>query len=266
MKNGLIGIGEAADYLKVTTRTLRYYEEIGLIKPKEGKGKRFYSKDNIKRLMYINELKEKGCSLKEIEGLFGGECCTKKFSIMANIREENLKKIAELKAQNKRIEEELEIIEKLGDLNFEFEIKDIKGKKYRKINEEVAIGIDKEIEAVWEYIQKNNSYTYDFMKNILFAMNNENFSSKNWTKFNFIYSKEGKKDTEVEAGKYLVMYARSSIRERDKTIERLNNYIGENNIMVEGPLYMYPKSNILCKSKKEFLMISEFRIKIKDDF
>ncbi len=264
MKNGLISIGEAADYLNVSTRTLRYYEEIGLIKPKEGKGKRFYSKDNIKKLMYINELKDKGCSLKEIEGLFGGECCNKKFSIMAKIKEENEKKIEELKAQNKRIEEELEIIEKLGDLNFEFEIKECKSKSYKKIEEEVAVDLDKEIEAVWDYTKNSGGYSYDIVKDLVFVMNQEEFFNQNWDKFNYIYSKTGKKDIRVTKGKYLVMYARNSIRERNTTLEKITAYIRENLLEVEGPLYMYPKSNILCKAKQEFLMISEFRIKLKD--
>ena len=114
----MISISDAAKYLDVTTRTLRYYEEIGLITShQEGRGKRYYSRENIKKLMYINELKEKGCPLKEIEDLFGGKCCNEKFIVLRNIYDENLKTIQMLKEQNEKIQMELEIIDKLRPLH-----------------------------------------------------------------------------------------------------------------------------------------------------
>ena len=61
-------IGEVAKKLGVTTRTIRYYEEIGLMShPKRlDAGIRVYTKDDIKRLKFILKLKELGISLKEM--------------------------------------------------------------------------------------------------------------------------------------------------------------------------------------------------------
>jgi len=66
-----VQIGELAKKLGITTRTIRYYEEIGLMGKTErlGGGARSYHKDDILRLKFILKLKNLGISLKEIEKL-----------------------------------------------------------------------------------------------------------------------------------------------------------------------------------------------------
>ncbi len=64
-------IGEVAEMLGVTTRTIRYYEEFGIMEPPqrlEG-GMRIYDKEDITRLKFILKLKELGISLKEMQEL-----------------------------------------------------------------------------------------------------------------------------------------------------------------------------------------------------
>ena len=67
----LVQIGELAKSLGITTRTIRYYEEIGLMGKNErlGGSTRTYSTDDILRLKFILKLKTMGISLKEIEQL-----------------------------------------------------------------------------------------------------------------------------------------------------------------------------------------------------
>ena len=71
-----IKIGEAATRLGMTTRTLRYYEEMGLLTPEERNrgGFRLYGEDEIKRLERISELKNLlGFNLHEIKAIFEAE-------------------------------------------------------------------------------------------------------------------------------------------------------------------------------------------------
>jgi len=64
-------IGELARVTDATTRTLRYYEELGLLEPvRNTSGQRLYGDDAIKRLGFINELKSGGFSLLEIKSFF----------------------------------------------------------------------------------------------------------------------------------------------------------------------------------------------------
>ena len=64
-------IGELARSLGVTTRTLRLYEQLGLIDPPrrtEG-GIRFYDKEDIRRIKFALKVKELGLSLKQMQEL-----------------------------------------------------------------------------------------------------------------------------------------------------------------------------------------------------
>ena len=62
-------IGEVAELVGVTTRTIRYYEELGLLEPvsRSGGDYRQYDADDIERLAFIKGLRDDaGFSLAEI--------------------------------------------------------------------------------------------------------------------------------------------------------------------------------------------------------
>jgi DNA-binding transcriptional MerR regulator len=61
-------IGEIAQRLGLTERTIRYYEELGLldsVKRVEG-GRRAYTDDDVRRLRFIQKLKMLGLTLQEM--------------------------------------------------------------------------------------------------------------------------------------------------------------------------------------------------------
>ena len=67
----LIPIGEVATTLGLTTRTLRYWEEMGLIKSyqrPEG-GSRVYTPYMVRRIKFIMKLKALGLTIKELQDL-----------------------------------------------------------------------------------------------------------------------------------------------------------------------------------------------------
>lgn len=61
-------IGEFAEQAGVTPRTIRYYEDLGLLGPneREGHGFRYYTDTELTRLKKIDALKQLGLSLEEI--------------------------------------------------------------------------------------------------------------------------------------------------------------------------------------------------------
>ena len=67
----LIQIGSLAKQLGITTRTIRYYEEIGLMgaSKRSSGGARSYNRDDVLRIKFILKLKELGISLKEMLSL-----------------------------------------------------------------------------------------------------------------------------------------------------------------------------------------------------
>lgn len=70
-RKGLHQIGEVAEQLGISLRTVRYYEEMGLITPAERTdgGFRLYSSDEIARLELIKEMKPLGFTVQEMRAL-----------------------------------------------------------------------------------------------------------------------------------------------------------------------------------------------------
>lgn len=65
----MVSIGEFSRISNVTVKTLRYYDEIGLLKPAQvnrGTGYRYYTVEQLKSILFINRLKRYGFSLEEI--------------------------------------------------------------------------------------------------------------------------------------------------------------------------------------------------------
>jgi DNA-binding transcriptional MerR regulator len=74
--NGLIkeafSIGELADELNITTRTIRYYEERGLISPARTEGRqRVYSRRDRGHLKLILKHRDAGFTIDEMKELLG---------------------------------------------------------------------------------------------------------------------------------------------------------------------------------------------------
>lgn len=120
MTGEYLKIGEVADLLKTTVRTIRYYEEEGLLEPyRTDGGTRLYSRQHMNRLKAIIHLAENGFSLDVIRliGSVRTACTTgdegsEKVAaviddVINDIEEqiENLKKLkSELKAAHKQVE------------------------------------------------------------------------------------------------------------------------------------------------------------------
>ncbi|MGN0475303.1 MAG: MerR family transcriptional regulator [Acutalibacteraceae bacterium] len=72
----MLSIGEFSNICRVSTKTLRYYAEIGLIMPSEvnpENGYRYYSIDRLETMLFINRLKSYNFSLEEIKAILKSE-------------------------------------------------------------------------------------------------------------------------------------------------------------------------------------------------
>ncbi|HEX4817334.1 MAG TPA: MerR family transcriptional regulator [Nonomuraea sp.] len=70
MPDGLVRIGEVAERLGLSLRTIRHYEEVGLVVPERTPGGfRLYSEADIGRLALVKRMKPLGFSLEETRDL-----------------------------------------------------------------------------------------------------------------------------------------------------------------------------------------------------
>ena len=74
----LFSIGRAANISGVSTKTLRYYESLGLIEPKkvsDGSGYRYYDRENLLLIPVIKYYRQIGLDLKRIKELISKTGC-----------------------------------------------------------------------------------------------------------------------------------------------------------------------------------------------
>lgn len=72
----MLSIGEFSNICKVSTKTLRYYEEIGLISPKQinaENGYRYYAVEQLEKMLFISRLKSYHFSLEDIRTILAEE-------------------------------------------------------------------------------------------------------------------------------------------------------------------------------------------------
>lgn len=117
-------IGELADRSGVTTRTIRYYESLGLLPEPERRGAhRTYGRADIARLKRIELHKELGLSLDEIAELitaYGGDVVPTQRGVAQVLRrhlEETDRRLASLKQFRKELLFRIDLVDAYVEKN-----------------------------------------------------------------------------------------------------------------------------------------------------
>lgn len=114
----MLKIGDFSKFSRVSIKTLRYYDEIGLLKPAEVDrftGYRYYSVDQLSRLNRIMGLKDLGLSLEEINQLLADNPSAEKvIELLRAKREAAIARLYEEEARIRRVEGWLKKVEKRG--------------------------------------------------------------------------------------------------------------------------------------------------------
>ena len=86
IKEGLHQIGEVAGRLGLSLRTVRFYEEAGLVRPshRSDGGFRLYGDEEIARLALIKQMKPLGFSIQEMRQLLEDRDCLAAGDVEAN--------------------------------------------------------------------------------------------------------------------------------------------------------------------------------------
>jgi effector-binding domain-containing protein len=116
-------IGEFSKLSQVPVKTLRYYDEIGLLKPAEVDqftGYRFYSAEQLPRLNRILALKDLDLSLTQIGELLDGDLPAEQIRGMFRMKQAEVRgRVKEEQARLARVERRLRQIEQEGTMSSE---------------------------------------------------------------------------------------------------------------------------------------------------
>ena len=108
----MLSIGEFSNICKVSTKTLRYYAEIGLILPDKinpENGYRYYSIEQLEKMLFINRLKSYNFSLEEIKTILETEESQDETLYLALTRKkkETIKKVQEYETTLNQINDDI---------------------------------------------------------------------------------------------------------------------------------------------------------------
>ena len=122
----LVKIGDFARLCRVTVKTLRHYDQIGLLVPAEVDpftGYRYYSLEQLPRMNRILALRDLGFSLDEIQTLLSENLSTQGMQQIFRSKEAEIKaRINEEQERLRRIRARLRVIEKEAGSMSEYEV------------------------------------------------------------------------------------------------------------------------------------------------
>src|SRR5271157_177020 len=114
----MLKIGDFSNLARVTIKALRYYDELGLLKPvkvDEFTGYRYYEASQLTQVQRIIALKDMGLSLEEVSRLLRDNVSISHIlDLLHSKQEEQKQKLAVELERLKRVEEWLVQVEKEG--------------------------------------------------------------------------------------------------------------------------------------------------------
>jgi effector-binding domain-containing protein len=124
-------IGDFSRLSRISVKALRYYDEIGLLKPvkvDQFTGYRYYSADQLPRLNYIVALKNMGLSLEEVATLISNELTPHQMRDIFILKKGELQqRVSEEQRRLEQVEKLLKQIEKEGKMpDYQVVIKKVK--------------------------------------------------------------------------------------------------------------------------------------------
>jgi DNA-binding transcriptional MerR regulator len=149
-------IGEFSKIAQVPGSVLRYYDQIGLLKPAhidQWTGYRYYSSSQLPRLHRILALKELGLSLEQIAQLLDEELSSNELRAMLTLRKAQLEQVLnEEMGRLRQIEARLQFIESPNQPSFDIVLKNVPSQRYLSTRE-VLPNVDAAIDMMQDLIE-----------------------------------------------------------------------------------------------------------------
>ena len=162
----MLRIGAFSRFSQVPVKTLRYYDEIGLLKPERvdsSTGYRHYSFDQLPRLNRILVLKDLGLSLEQIARTLAQDLSAEEMRGMLKLKRAGLEShMRQVKAQIERVEARLQLIEMEGQMpEYDVVLKTVDAQEVASVREESsapeAIGatLDRTFDMAGAFVQQS---------------------------------------------------------------------------------------------------------------
>ncbi|MDX8044472.1 MerR family transcriptional regulator [Gracilibacillus sp. S3-1-1] len=241
--NNKFSIGEMAKLHHTTVKTLRYYDQIGLLKPIEvdpKSGYRYYSTEQFEHLHTIHYLKELGFSLKEIKEHLENRNIDAFLTLIEKQKEWTEKKIDELQKLRRRFQHRINDItsarqvDQLGVVS----IKKLHERKIVRLKE--TIRTERELELSLRHLENQAGLkSAIFIGGVGLTVSKDNIMAQQFHEYNsiFILVEEGTNSsvtTLLPSGQYACIYYNGNHDDSASYYQILLQYIEKHHFSIVG--------------------------------
>lgn len=265
-------IGEMAKLHNTTIKTLRHYDEIGILKPIQidiKNGYRYYSTEQFEQLNTILYLKELGFSLKEIKGHLEHRDINGFLDLLKKQKELTEIKIMELEQVNRRFQNRIKDINEAREIK-ELGVVSIETFKERKIVRLMEkISSEPQLEVSLQQLKNlSNMNSSIFIGGVGLTVSKDNILNNKFNEYNSIFILVEEDDiqsplvTTLPEGKYACIYYNGNHNNSLGYYRSLLNCIQDKGFQVIGDSIERTIINdYISGSKEDYL--TEIQIPIK---
>ncbi|WP_353893653.1 MerR family transcriptional regulator [Proteinivorax hydrogeniformans] len=233
-------IGEISKLYDISTDSLRYYEEKGLIKPKrDNNDYRIYTLDNIWRLNIIKDLRKLNFSTRQIKNYLEERSASNTLKLMEKKVELIEKEIEPLIRTKNNLKQKIDHIKELKKIQKEetIEIKNIKSRKILLLEDDITD--DNEVDLVFRKIEGQNDQRLFLFgnKDMGVFITKEGLEQKKYASFEkafFIVNDQEIYNHILPCGKYLSLIYKGGYNKSQKMFDKAMNYIKSEGYKVNG--------------------------------
>ncbi|WP_144555978.1 MerR family transcriptional regulator [Bacillus sp. X1(2014)] len=271
MKNRF-SIGEMAKLHNTTIKTLRYYDEIDLLKPihtDRNNGYRYYSTEQFEHLNTIHYLKELGFSLNEIKGHLKHRDIDGFLYLLEEQKRLTEEKMKELERINRRFQNRIKDIKLAREVK-ELEVPFIKERKERRIVRLMErISSEPELEVSLRRLESlSNMSSSIFIGGVGLTISINNILNNKFNEYNSIFILVEDDDiqsplvTSLPEGKYACIYYNGNHNKSSEYYSSLLKCIQDNGFQIIGDsIERTIIDHYISGSKEDYL--TEIQIPIK---
>ncbi len=254
-------IGEISNLYNIGTDSLRYYEELGILKPqRDSNGYRMYSISDIRTLNILRELRSIGFSMGEIKEHLSDFNLEKTIALFQKAIDAIDKKMAEMELLKSQLTERIEEIQfhtEAVTCNGKIETISLPKRRILKLSENILRDDDldfiiKKLQSEYEdqlYIIGNGDIGATVPLDYLRAGNYGHFDSAF-----YIVGENEEYDDLLPEGDYLCMTVHGSYSQISSSWKRLFEYAEENHLTPGGnPIELYIIDNHDTGDEREYI-------------
>ena len=237
-------IGDMAKIHNISTQTLRYYDKMGILKPKivdENNGYRYYTIEQFEQLDGIKYLKYIGISLKDIREYFEKKDIENVVKLLEIQKQVAYKKMKELEFISEKIGNKISQIKEYSNIE---NGETIRTKEILERNIVYESITDSDSDVEFELALKNLQNVFKdhhlmFTRKIGVIVSLDNLKIHRFDRYNAVYIlledciKYSNTKTLPE-GKYACIYHKGPYKENYKSYEKLLEYISDHNYEIIG--------------------------------